>query len=174
MEQLYELVKDHPFFLGLSQEEALECLSFCRQKIFHQSDLLFHANEQREGILLLLSGVAEVFVGPKENREVLEILKPGELIGLSSIADLIGGKKSELEYRVGVVATEAGQCLLIPRSLIENRLHDPNFHHYLFTQLAFRLKEIYSSLAEQVMITRKAKDSGSLVRRVQDINAYHS
>ncbi|WP_010677155.1 DUF294 nucleotidyltransferase-like domain-containing protein [Bacillus timonensis] len=169
MEQLYELVRDHPFFQGLSREEVLNFLSLCQQKTYRQSELLFHANEQREGILLLLSGVAEVFVGPSDNREVLEMLKPGELIGLSSIADLIGGQKRNQDYRVGVMATEAGQCLLIPNHVIEKRLHDPNFHHYLFTQLAFRLSEIYSSLAEQVMITRKAKETGSLVRRVQDI-----
>ncbi|MEH7224616.1 DUF294 nucleotidyltransferase-like domain-containing protein [Bacillus sp. JJ1566] len=169
MEQLYEMVKEHPFFQGLPREETLELLSFCQQKSFMQSDPLFHANEQREGILLLLSGVAEVFVGPSENREVLEILKPGELIGLSSIADLIGGEQRDLEYRVGVMATEPGQCLLIPNRVTRIRLHDPNFHHYLFTQLAFRLKEIYSTLAEQVTITRKAKENGSLVRRVQDI-----
>lgn len=166
---MYETVKNHPFFQGLSRKEILEFLPLCQQKRFLQSELLFHADEQREGILLLLSGVAEVFVGPSEKREVLEILKPGELIGLSSIADLISGPKNNLEYRVGVIATEPGQCLLIPNHVIEKRLHDQNFHHYLFTQLAFRLREIYSSLAEQVMITRKAKENGALVRRIQDI-----
>ncbi|WP_242634667.1 DUF294 nucleotidyltransferase-like domain-containing protein [Bacillus timonensis] len=169
MEQIYEWVKDHPLFKEWSDMEVFEFLAFCQQKTYKQSDLLFHANEQREGILLLLSGVVEVFVGPSENREVLEIIKPGELIGLSNIADLIGGPKRDMEYRVGVIATEAGQCLFIPNLVIQKRLHDPNFHQYLFTQLAIRLKEIYGSLAEQVMITRKAKDSGSLVRRVQDV-----
>ncbi|MFS0821385.1 DUF294 nucleotidyltransferase-like domain-containing protein [Bacillus sp. 1P02SD] len=169
MEQIYEWVKDHPLFKEWSEMEVFEFLSFCQHKTYKQSDLLFQANEQREGILLLLSGVAEVFVGPSENREVLEIIKPGELIGLSNIADLIGGPKRDMEYRVGVIATDPGQCLFIPNHVIQKRLHDPDFHQFLFTQLAIRLKEIYSSLAEQVMITRKAKNSGSLVRRVQDV-----
>ena len=169
MEKLYKMVKDHPLFQGLLQEDAFHFLSLCQQKVYMESDLLFHANEQREGLLLLLSGVAEVFVGPPDNREVLEIVKPGELIGLSSIADLIGEQKPLLEYRVGVMATEAGQCLLIPIQVVEKRLHDQQFHHYLFTQLAIRLREIYSSLAEQVSITRMAKENGTFIRRVQDI-----
>lgn len=169
MEQLYKMVKDHPLFHGLSREESLHLLSLCQQKMYMESDLLFHANEQREGLLLLLSGVAEVFVGPPDNREVLEILKPGELIGLSSIADLIGEQKPHLEYRVGVMATEAGQCLLIPIHVVEKRLHDHHFHHYLFTQLAIRLREIYSSLAEQITLRKMAKENGTFIRRVQDI-----
>ncbi|WP_077619865.1 DUF294 nucleotidyltransferase-like domain-containing protein [Bacillus sinesaloumensis] len=169
MERLYEMVKEHPFFQGLSRKEGMEFLSLCKEITFTESDLLFQANEQRKGILLLLSGVAEVFVGPAESREVLEILKPGELIGLSSIAELFLEQKQNFEYRVGVIATEDGECLIIPNHAIKERLHDSNFHHYLFTQLAIRLREVYSTIAEQVSISRKGNKNGALIRRVQEL-----
>ncbi|MFS0865467.1 DUF294 nucleotidyltransferase-like domain-containing protein [Fredinandcohnia sp. 179-A 10B2 NHS] len=169
MEQLYDLVKNHPFFQELSKNEILSLLSLCYPKGYIRSDIIFHANEQREGVLLLLSGCAEVYVGEQDNPEVLEIVNPGELIGLSSIADLLGTPHRENEYTVEVKATESVQCLLIPNQVIKQRLHSQTFHHYLLTQLAVRLKDIYGSLAEQVALTRKGRENGSFTRRVQDI-----
>ncbi|WP_449538020.1 DUF294 nucleotidyltransferase-like domain-containing protein [Ferdinandcohnia sp. Marseille-Q9671] len=169
MEQVYEVVKDHPFFKGASKKEVTELLTSCQIKTFVQSDLLLDADEQREALLLLLSGVAEVFVGSKENPEVLEVLAPGDLIGLSGIAGLFGENLQDTEYRVGVVATEGVQCLIIPNKVVEKRLQDSAFHQYLLTQLAVRLKEIYHSLAEQVTIAKKEQTNGLFVRRVQDM-----
>lgn len=169
MEQLYELVKNHPFFQGLSKNEVLSLLSLCNQKGYVRSDIIFHANEQREGVLLLLSGFAEVYVGEHDNPEVLEIVNPGDLIGLSTIADLLGTPHREIEFMVEVKATESVQCLLIPNQVIKQRLENQTFQYYLLTQLAIRLKDIYGSLAEQVALTRKSRENGSYARRVQDI-----
>ncbi|MFT4416389.1 DUF294 nucleotidyltransferase-like domain-containing protein [Fredinandcohnia humi] len=169
MDQLYEKVRNHPFFAGLPTTEVISLLVFCQQKEYMQSDILFHASEQREGLLLLLSGVAEVYLGDSGNPEVLDIVKPGELIGLSSIADLLGASSRENEFMVAVKAIEDVECLHIPKQVIQMRLKDNEFQHYLLTQMSIRLKDVYGSMAEQVALTRKSKENGSLVRRVQDI-----
>ena len=65
-ESLYEKIKFHPFFQGVEKEQTLELLNLCKLKTFEQSTIMFHANEQREGLLLLLSGIAEVYVASKE------------------------------------------------------------------------------------------------------------
>ncbi|MCH1625174.1 DUF294 nucleotidyltransferase-like domain-containing protein [Ferdinandcohnia quinoae] len=169
MKRLYEDVNKHPFFQGLSKIELQQLLEKCQSKEFKRFDIIFHANEQRKGLLLLLSGFVEVCVGRNDKREVLEVLQPGELIGLSSVADFLGEVKSDFEYGVEVRAIEQAEAIFIPYPVIELLLKEKEIYDYLFTQLAVRLKDIYGSLAEQVVLSRKVDHSGSLVTTVKDM-----
>lgn len=167
MKKIVEMVVDHPFFSGLSKTEIHQLLEKCQRKEFHRFEIIFQANEQRKGLLLLLSGFVELYVGKGDNREVIEVLQPGELIGLSSVADFLGGSKSE--FGVEVRAIELTTAIFIPYSVIKERLNDREIYNFLFTQVAVRLKDIYESLAEQVVLSRKARQNGSMVLRVKDM-----
>ena len=174
-ESQYEKVRLHPFFQGVEKEQCLELLNLCKLWKYEKSTIIFHANEQREGLLLLLSGIAEVYVASKEtpiHREVLEVVQQGEMIGFSSLADFLGVSKRDQkpEQLVEVRAVENTEALFIPFSVITKRWDDPNLHDYLLTQVSVRLKDIYVSLAEQVKLARNFGVSGeAIVMRVQDI-----
>ena len=176
MESIYNAARFHPFFQGIDEAEAYELLTLCQLKHYQKSDIIFHANEQREGLLLLLDGIAEVYVKTWKNQdrqEVLEVVQKGDMIGFSSLADFLGvaknAKDPKPEQVVEVRATESVTALLIPFLVITKRWDDPNVHDYLLTQVALRLKDIYTSLAEQVKLARQFGESDPLVMRVQDV-----
>ncbi|MBD8069464.1 DUF294 nucleotidyltransferase-like domain-containing protein [Bacillus sp. PS06] len=171
MEQLYEKVRNHPFFTNIEKETALELLHGCMQQTFQHKQVIFEANKQREGLLLLLSGVAEVYVEATNGRhEVLEVVQAGELIGFSSLADFLGiSEWKESEQMVEVRATEEVLAILIPFTILKKRWDDQGIYDYLLTQVAGRLKDVYNSLAEQIKQSRQYGDSDTMVIRVQDM-----
>ncbi|MFC4321940.1 DUF294 nucleotidyltransferase-like domain-containing protein [Litchfieldia salsa] len=171
MDELYERVKGHPFFAGIGKERAIELLGDCVQFTYKQREIIFHANKKREGLLLLLSGMAEVYVEAANGREeVLEVVGQGELIGFSSLADFLGVSEwKPSEQMVEVRATEQVKALLLPFKMISKRWDDQVVHDYLLTQVTRRLKDVYNSLAEQVKMSRQFGDPDTIVIRVQDL-----
>ncbi|WP_078543471.1 DUF294 nucleotidyltransferase-like domain-containing protein [Litchfieldia alkalitelluris] len=169
-EHLYAQVKYHPFFNGIEKDDALQLLQQCTVKKYKQKEMIFYANKQREGLLLLLSGIAEVYVEAANGlHEVLEVIQAGELIGFSSLADFLGAPEKETKHMVEVRATRASEALLIPFEVISKRWDDQNVHDYLLTQVSHRLRDVYISLAEQVGSSRKLGENNTIVVRVQDM-----
>lgn len=174
MEKIYEKVKFHPIFRGIEQEEAMELLTLCQLRNYEKLNIIFHADKQREGLLLLLSGIAEVYVASantSHREEVLEVVQPGEMIGFSSLADFLGVSKKgqKVEQIVEVRAIEQVESLYIPFSVIAKRWGDQDIHDYLLAQVSVRLKDVYVSLAEQVKLARQFGESEAMVVRVQDL-----
>jgi CBS domain-containing protein len=171
--ELFEAVKFHPFFRGLEQLKAIELLEKCEQKSYGKNEMILSAHKKREGLLLLLKGVAEVYVEHNDHYEVLEVIQKGELVGFSSLADFLGVSRQHSEQKseemVSVRAIEQVTALYIPFSVILERWDDQNVHDYLLTQVALRLKDIYSSFAEQMKLARRFGDSSSFVLRIQDV-----
>ncbi|QOR66472.1 CBS domain-containing protein [Cytobacillus suaedae] len=174
MEKMYEKVKFHPIFRGVEQEEAMELLTLCQLRNYEKLNIIFHADKQREGLLLLLSGIAEVYVASAKTshrEEVLEVVEAGEMIGFSSLADFLGVSKKDqkAEQIVEVRAIEKVEALYIPFSVIAKRWGDQDLHDYLLAQVSVRLKDVYVSLAEQVKLARQFGESEAMVVRVQDL-----
>ncbi|WP_091703076.1 DUF294 nucleotidyltransferase-like domain-containing protein [Anoxybacillus pushchinoensis] len=160
----------HPLFSGLPKEEIDRLIAICERKTFEKDDTILGKNERRKGLVLLLDGVAEVYVEHEGYDEVLEVVQKGGLIGFSSLADFLGvskgGGKEEL---VAVRAAERCEVLIIPFSVLSRLWDDPNVHDYLLAQVCVRLKDVYVSLAEQIKQARKFGDSTSFVVPVQDL-----
>lgn len=168
--EIFASVQYHPFFQGMDKKSAMELVKQCQVKNYEKMDIIFYANKQQEGLLLLLSGVVEGYVtAGHDHYEVLEVVQKGEMTGFSSLADFIGVSSSKPEQMVELRATEASKALLIPFQVITKRWDDPNVRDYLLAQIANRLKDIYTSLAEQVKLSRQFGESTPLVIRVQDV-----
>ena len=168
---IYEQIKGHPFFKGVPFHEANILMDVCTIKQYGTNELIYQASEPRVGLLLLLKGLAEVYIFADEDKlEALEILSKGELIGFSSLANFLGVAKSDkYEEMVRVKALEPCLGVLIPFSVLEKRWEDVGVRDYLLQQSAMRLKDVYTSLAEQVKITRRTGESDRFIVRVQDV-----
>ncbi|RSK28910.1 CBS domain-containing protein [Bacillus sp. HMF5848] len=161
------MLQDHPIFSG-----ATELLSMCEKKSYNKHDIIFQKNQARPGLMLITAGVAEVYISSDDRRveEVLEVVQPGELFGFSSLASFLGASPYDgPEQLVEVRAIEQVDALLIPFDVLTKRWDDPNVHDYLLQQISVRLRDIYTSLAEQVKLARHYGESKAIVTRVQDI-----
>ncbi|WP_088104371.1 DUF294 nucleotidyltransferase-like domain-containing protein [Halalkalibacter urbisdiaboli] len=170
--QYLQKIHEHPLFAGLDEQECLNLLDACVLKQYEKNETVLYSKTPREGLLLLLKGMAEVFVNGSghRQREVLEVLQTGDVIGFSSLADFLGEKTEHPEhYTVEVAAVEESVCLHIPYSVIEARWHDEQVRDYVLTQATVRLRDIYASLAEQVRLANQWGESEPFIRRIQDV-----
>lgn len=158
----YEAVRLHPLFQGLEQSTALSLVQKCEQRFYKKQTIILEAAEPRYGLLVILSGMAEVFV----EEEVLEILHKGELIGLSSLAEVQG---TEFQTAVQVRAVEDLEALFIPYEVLASRWREPRVMEYLLAQVTGRLKDVYESLAEQVKLASAFGEKEPFMVRVQDL-----
>ncbi|CAM3982323.1 DUF294 nucleotidyltransferase-like domain-containing protein [Alkalicoccus chagannorensis] len=162
----------HPFFRSASPEEAASLFQTCTWHAYNKGEKILYAQSSREGLLLLVEGVAEVCVntGPSRQEEVLEVLEAGDMLGFSSLADFLGEPNDhESSHTVEVLASEHSVCLMIPYDVLERRWHDEDVRDYMMRQVSVRLREIYASLAEQVKLSRQWGESDAFIRRVQDL-----
>lgn len=160
--EFYEAVRLHPLFQGLEQSAALSLVQKCEQRFYKKQTIILEAAEPRYGLLAILSGMAEVFV----EEEVLEILQKGELIGLSSLAEVQG---TEFQTAVQVRAVEDVEALFIPYEVLASRWQEPRVMEYLLAQVTGRLKDVYESLAEQVKLASAFGEKEPFMVRVQDL-----
>jgi CBS domain-containing protein len=173
--ELLSVVRFHPLFQGVEPEAAASLLSLCEEKTYASGEIILQANQARTGLVLVLNGIAEVFVkdAASERDEVLEVVQKGEILGFSSLADFLGVDKktrdTKSETMVEVRAVEDVRALHVPFDVIAKRWGDPKLHDYLLTQVAIRIKDIYGSLAEQVKLARNFGEGDALVMRVQDM-----
>jgi len=172
-ETILEAVRFHPFFQGVDVRMALSLIELCELRMYEKQETMLKKEAPRDGLLLILSGIAEVFIKNEQGtqEEVLEVVQKGELIGISSLADFLGVSKpgKEAATQVEVRAVEPCKALYIPFTVIAKRWDDPNVHDYLLAQVSVRLKDIYASLAEQVQLARDFGERDAFMLRVQDL-----
>ncbi len=159
---VYEAVRLHPLFQGLEQSTALSLVQKCEQRFYKKQTIILEAAEPRYGLLVILSGMAEVFV----EEEVLEILQRDELIGLSSLAVVQG---TAFEANVQVRACEDIEALFVPFEVLASRWQEPKVMEYLLEQVTGRLRDVYGSLAEQVKLASTFGEKEPFMLRVQDL-----
>ncbi|WP_100374163.1 DUF294 nucleotidyltransferase-like domain-containing protein [Bacillus sp. FJAT-45037] len=168
--QYLQQIEAHPLFIGTTADELRGLLETCQFKHYDKSAKVLYSKTPREGLLLILKGMAEVFVSHEDQPEVLEVLQQGDMIGFSSLADFLGEQSENPEqYAVEVRAVEAATCLHIPYPVIEARMHDGNVRDFMLKQASIRLRDIYQSLAEQVKQASHFGESEPFIRRIQDL-----
>lgn len=161
-----EAVQSHPLFLGMEVGTALSLQS----QTFEKHEIILHKHKHREGLFLILEGMAEVYVKNEISGqiEVLEVVQKGELIGFSSFAQFLGDSEIE-DSVVEVRAVQPVEAFLIPFSLIRKRWEEPSVRDYLFRQVSRRLRDVYDSLAEQIQLASDFGENEPIMLRVQDI-----
>ncbi|MDF2855298.1 MAG: signal transduction protein [Neobacillus sp.] len=170
--EIFDAVRFHPFFKGVDPNTASFLLSLCELRQYEKTEMILEKDKPRDGLLLMLEGFSEVFVRNETHgkEEVLEVVQKGEIIGFSSLAYFLGmPRPSSSEVMVEVKAVTLVKVLFIPFEVIKKRWDDPTVHDYLLTQVSVRLKDVYTSLAEQVKLARDYGDQEVLMVRVQDI-----
>ncbi len=170
--EVLESVRFHPFFRGVEPVMAVSLLSLCEVRQFGKNEIILRKDKPREGLLLMLEGLSEVFVRNENNgiEEVLEVVQKGELIGFSSLSDFLGMSRAvKDEVMVEVKAVSAVKVLYIPFEVIAKRWDDLTVRDYLLAQIAVRLKDIYSSLAEQIKLARDYGEKDAFMIRVNEI-----
>lgn len=168
--ELYEQVHKHPLFSGTSKEQFLLLMEECELKFYRKAERVLYGKTHREGLLLILNGVAEVFIGENGRKEILEVLQQNEMIGFSGLASFLGELDDHPQsLTVQVEAVEDLYGLKIPYSVVEKRWEDEQVREFVLRKVAVRLRDIYSSLAEQVKLAGEWGESEPFVRRVQDL-----
>lgn len=169
--EILKAVQFHPLFQGVDEGTALSLVEECEALTYTKREMMLQADTPRQGLLLILQGIAEVFVkngGGQE--EVLEVIQKGEIVGFSSLAEFLGFAKAEkTQPTVEVRAVEEVKALLIPFTVLAKRWDDQDVHDYLLTQVAVRLKDVYGSLAEQVKMAKGIGEGETILARVQDL-----
>lgn len=186
----------HLLTKNLTETEAAKINDQCQTFHYNQADIILHANENREGIFLVLSGMAEVYIPSKNpsnsQEEVLEIIKPNELIGLSNIHHFLTTNFPQAQQQemttplypdqlpnqtaqhhstlIQVRAIDDTEALFIPYTVLKERWSEPAIREYILDQVSSRLHDVYHSLAEQInMITTMGSTADPTILRVQDI-----
>ncbi|RSD27263.1 CBS domain-containing protein [Mesobacillus subterraneus] len=169
--EIWKAVQFHPLFQGVEERTALSLVEECEYLSYGKREMMLQADTKRQGLLLVLQGIAEVFVKNAEGLdEVLEVIQKGEIIGFSSLAEFLGFSKPEKSQpTVEVRAVEEVQALLIPFTVLAKRWDDQGVHDYLLSQVSIRLKDVYGSLAEQVKMAKGIGEGETILARVQDL-----
>ncbi|WP_216829924.1 DUF294 nucleotidyltransferase-like domain-containing protein [Alkalihalobacterium elongatum] len=170
---LFEQIHKHPLFQGVLDSEFVNLMEKCTLKHYNKAEKVLYSKTPREGLLLILTGMAEVYVQGDDGlfqQEVLEVLQTGDMIGFSSLADFLGEPNPHIaKYTVEVRAVEDSYCLKIPYSVVEARWDDETVRDFVLRQVAVRLRDIYGSLAEQVKLANQWGESDPFIRRIQDL-----
>ncbi|WP_404429679.1 DUF294 nucleotidyltransferase-like domain-containing protein [Sutcliffiella horikoshii] len=183
----------HILTKNLKQTEATDLIKQCQTLHYNQNDIILHATDNREGLFLVVSGMAEVYIpSGKSREEVLEIIKPNELIGLSNIHHFISSHFPQIHQPdpktplypdqstkpqaqpnpslIQVRAIDDTEALFIPYTVLKERWSEPALRDYLLDQVSSRLHDVYHSLAEQInMSTTMGPTADPTILRVQDI-----
>lgn len=157
----------HPLFQGMQAEHLSLLLKECEERYYEEHQRILGAEEERMGLYIVLDGIAEIHV----QEEVLEVIQKGEIFGFSSLTSFLDREELVLKADsfAEVRAVEKLRTLFIPFTVLESRYQESGVRDYLLSQVSGRLKDVYSSLAEQVKITRGFSESDALVLKVQDI-----
>ncbi len=171
----YKLIKSHPIFKSLSEEEFDESLSKCGLRSYAKSELVLDAKTFRNGLLLLIEGTIEVYASGTSSTqsEVLEVLQSGEIIDLPLIVHFFEKQDENLDeirvtYGASIRAIDRCQCLHIPFSVFRDLSTVKGVKSYLIHQLSCRLEAIYAYFSEQVQLASDWIETEPFVRKVQD------
>ncbi|OEH93336.1 DUF294 nucleotidyltransferase-like domain-containing protein [Bacillus solimangrovi] len=171
-EQIYQYVKGHPFFRGMAFSQVIQLLEQCEIQEYHTADVIFQVSKPRKGIILLLEGVAEIYLHHPhdEHIEVLEVVQSGGIIGFVSLANFIGvTSTTRYDEVVESRAIEETIGLYIPFEVLEQRWEDNSVQAYLLRSAVTRLNDIYISLGEQIQLAQRTGESERFMMRVQDL-----
>jgi CBS domain-containing protein len=169
--EIWKAVQFHPLFQGVDERTALSLVEECEAFTYGKREMMLRTDTPRQGLLLILQGIADVFVkNAAGQEEVLEVIQKGEIVGFSSLTEFLGLTSTDkAQASVEVRAVDDVQALLIPFSVLGKRWDDQGVHDYLLAQVSVRLKDVYGSLAEQVKMAKGIGEGETILARVQDL-----
>nr|MBA5584392.1 cyclic nucleotide-binding/CBS domain-containing protein [Anaerobacillus isosaccharinicus]QOY37215.1 cyclic nucleotide-binding/CBS domain-containing protein [Anaerobacillus isosaccharinicus] len=168
--QFFEKINRHPLFQGVSSQVFADLMEKCTLRSYKKGETVLYKKTPREGLLIILHGMAEVLIDDSSSGEVLEVLQTNDIIGFSSLAEFLGEPSIHVyHYTVEVKAIDETVCLQVPYAVIEERWPDENVRDFVLRQMAVRLRDIYGSLAEQVQLASKWGESDPFIQRVHDM-----
>jgi len=80
IESLYNQISKHPLFMGLDEKEFSRLIKICSLKHYKKDNKILYSKTPREGLLLILEGMVEVYVegeNQHQDKGVLEVLQTG-------------------------------------------------------------------------------------------------
>lgn len=175
IEKLVKSMENHPIFAGMEPSHIQAILTQCPQKQYEFHENILTAFTPRTNLIFVLEGAAEVYAEVNSDHiEVFETIEVGGVIGLSGLSRFMMPVEEDLgqkdDYHVFVRATERTCCLFIPYTIIQEQLEkDPLVARYLLSKTTNRLKDVYTSLAEQLHLAHLYGESEPYVVRVYDM-----
>ena len=163
---------NHFIFSNLTPTQLQQFLTECKEEEVAFGEIILQADTPRNGIYLLVSGKAEIYIpgGRTFHDEVLDIIEENELIGLSHLHEtLFSQEKKQSQHHLEVRAITEAKVLFIPDHLIGQQLQNPTVKEALLKEVSARLNDVYQSLAEQMKLANKLGEEKPYIVRVQDI-----
>ncbi|TFD92830.1 DUF294 nucleotidyltransferase-like domain-containing protein [Jeotgalibacillus sp. R-1-5s-1] len=168
-ESIRSFIRKTPLFQNRSEKAFHELYASCQERQYDQGVLIADTKKKREGILLITSGLAEVYAaGFRNEREVLELAGPGEIVGLASISSMLAPSDEEINT-VEIMALETTMGLFIPYSVLKVLWGEPEVQAYFLEKAIFRLRDVYQSLTEQLQQAGWMEQQKQVFQRVQDM-----
>ncbi|TYR97713.1 CBS domain-containing protein [Rossellomorea vietnamensis] len=156
----------HPLIAGMERGAALSLIEEGNLTEALKGETFLRSGEKRTGIYLVIEGKAEVYVERESGRqEVLELIDTGEVVGLSSIHQLLS-EREELST-VDVKAAETSQLFFIEFKELKPYLSQ--LTDYLLKITARRLRDVYHSLSHQLKIGERFPSTIIVFERVGDL-----
>jgi len=164
-----EFVRQTPLFSERSEHEFRRLYDRCEERLYDKGALIAHARKKREGILLITSGMAEVYAaGFQHEREVLELAGPGEVVGLASLSTMLK-KSEEPTNTVEIQALETTLGLFVPYEVLREVWKEQSVQSFFLEKAIFRLQDIYRSFTEQLQQSSWMDNQRQVFQRVQDM-----
>ncbi|MGD9591738.1 MAG: cyclic nucleotide-binding domain-containing protein [Candidatus Berkiella sp.] len=84
MKKIDEIIKEHPFFKGFTNDE-LKFISSCGQnKVFHKNEIIAHENTTADNFYLIRQGKVAISANiPHKEDKIIQTVGEGEILGWS-------------------------------------------------------------------------------------------
>jgi CRP-like cAMP-binding protein len=127
--KIYEVIRNAPFFSGLSGEACRRLAELSRRRTVEKRDFLFMEGAEGKAVYLLLSGTVQlVKTNPDGKETVIKTVKTGELF-----AEVILFEKSN--YPVTATAVTQADVAELPRRGFLNLLDEREFRNDFMAML---------------------------------------
>ncbi|MGD7044610.1 DUF294 nucleotidyltransferase-like domain-containing protein [Jeotgalibacillus proteolyticus] len=158
-----------PLFSSMTENEFSVIYDRCEEREYEKDALIAHAYKKREGVFLITSGLTEVYAaGSMQEREVLELAGPGEILGLASLSTMLLSTE-EPTNTVEIQALEPTLGLFVPYEVLREIWNIPHVQSFFLEKTIFRLQDVYRSLTEQLQQSNGLSSQRKVFKRVQDL-----
>ncbi|MDG5472765.1 DUF294 nucleotidyltransferase-like domain-containing protein [Jeotgalibacillus sp. ET6] len=164
-----EMAARTSLFSSMAENEFSAIYGRCEEREYEKGVLIAHAYKKREGVFLVTSGLAEVYAaGSMQEREVLELAGPGEILGLASLSTMLRSSEEKVNT-VEIQVLEPTLGLFIPYEVLREIWNFPHVQAFFLEKTIFRLQDVYHSLTEQLQQSNGLSSQRKVFKRVQDL-----
>ena len=152
-------------FAGVSDGDLQPLVSASRRVRYAKGGHIFSAGDTADGLRIITSGLVRVWLSEPSGRELtVALLEDGDCFGEIALFD-------ELPRTAHATATEATECILVPRTAAEALLaQSPRFARHVITILCETLRRSTRSLG--VLVFHGLE--GRLAHKLHDLALDHA